>query len=158
MDSELVNELKGLVTFAIAIIGAGLGILNYIRIADRDRLRLRLSIQGYFTQNYTGMCIEVVNLSAFAVTVSQVGFDVKGGKNIFIMLPTTSLGGGTTPKRLEPRESFTMHFPPGQHECVEFSQVTRAFAKTSCGGRFTATSPYLKSCILSAKQLINKSE
>lgn len=137
------------ITLGIALLGAALGIINLWRALDRDKLKLRLNVQGYITHGANGICVEVVNLSSFAVTISQVAFDMRGGKHIFFILPK---GGQITHQRLDPRAAFTTYFPEGKEKCQEFAQVTRAFAKTACGSKITGTSPYLKSCIKAARK------
>lgn len=154
---SILRELKDLVIFGVALIGAGLGLLNYWRSIARDRVSLRVKPHGYITSTGdSGIAIEVLNLSAFAVTVSQVGFDMEDGK-IFLMIPYAALGGKAPPQRLEPRSSFTTHFMPGKEKLEGFASITRAFGKTACEERFTGTSPFLKGCIKDARSVkLNK--
>jgi hypothetical protein len=152
MHELIPKSTQDAVTFGLALLGAALGVINIWRAIDHDRVRLRLRVQGYVTSHgESGMCVEVVNLSSFAVTVSQVAFDMRGGKLIFFILPTTIMGGKCAPQRLESRASFTTHFPAGKEKCEGMVNVTRVFATTACGEKFTGTSVYLKSCIKAAR-------
>ena len=152
LDYSIFDATKDLIIFGVALLGAGLGVLNYWRVVDREKVRLRVVPQGYFSSSgESGICVDVVNLSAFPVTVSQVAFDLRGGNQIFIILPTTAYGGKNAPQRLEPRASFTTHFSAGKERCGAFADVTHVFAKTACGAKFTGTTLFLESCIKAAR-------
>lgn len=126
--------------------------MNWWRAEDRERLRLKVKVSGYVTSHReSGACIEVVNLSAFPVTISQVGFDLAGGSDILVLMPTTAFGGQLTPHRLEPRAVMSAHFIAGAEKHPDFARVTRAFARTACGHTARGTSPYLKSLIEAAR-------
>ena len=75
------------------------------------------------------LAIEVVNLSAFPVTVTEIGYMLSNRRRVVIRKP---LMGDTKPlpRRLEPREGFTAYV-------VDFtgvpSDIERAYARTACG-------------------------
>src|SRR5436190_11385917 len=103
---------------AIAGAGLSLGIFNTIQASVRNRVRLqvlpksafqiapnawRRSLEAY--EPGAGFCIEVVNLSAFAVTIDEIGFTNKG-KEVRSACPRpVLLDDGVWPRRIEPHES-----------------------------------------------------
>jgi len=126
-------------TTITAIVGAVLGLWNFVQNFWQKRVRLRVipklsTIRGSGFLSSTKdpipdgfACVEVVNLSAFPVTIAEVGFSLAGGKfdrAAVIPNPTTLL-----PKRLEPRESIdiratqSLGFP---------KKARRAYAQTQC--------------------------
>ncbi len=142
-------------SFLLGAVGTTLGIVNFLRDIARSRVRLRVipklsfSVDGgllSFTtskhlagrislgdQNYLG--IEVVNLSAFPVTIEEIGFcdkDPRKSERSVIRVPLLP-NGESWPVRLEPRASFT-----GYCEFHDFvlhnplSHFNRAYAVTSC--------------------------
>jgi hypothetical protein len=135
------------VTLSIALLGAALGLINLWRAIDRDRINLRVRPLGYMDSlGHSGVCIEVINLSFFPVTITQVGFDLPGGK-IFIHARLQQ----ELPKRRESRAAFTAYLPAGVEQNPVFGDVRRAFAKTACGCRFAVTSDSLRSFVKAAR-------
>ena len=122
-----------------AIIGAGLGVWNLVQGFWQRRVRLKVVPKlsatrggGFLSSNRDVLpdgfaCIEVTNLSAFPVTVAEVGFSLVGdvGRSVIIPDPLNFL-----PKRLESRESIDVRatrsagFP---------KKAKRAYATTQCG-------------------------
>ena len=139
------------VTLAIATIGAVLGIMNTWRSFDRDRIRLVVTPRWSF-RAYPGeplihqLCIEVTNLSYLPVTVEQVAFELCGPQKdkIFIFMPEF-MDGGTFPRRMEPRTSFTVLMAQGAELDPSMKNVRCAFAKTACGIVARGKSPALTS-------------
>lgn len=128
------------ITLAVAIIGAVLGIVNFWRATDLDRVRLKVIPQLYlFDTGLEGICVEVVNLSAFAVTIRQIGFTLPGPQMLIGDMSWSHLNE-TLPKRMEPRTSFTLYFRPGTFEDPRLADARNAFAKTACGLQFTGVS------------------
>lgn len=153
MRSVVTPALQIGITLGVALLGAVLGIVNLWRAIDRDRIRLRVSPCFYMhpEEPIEGICIEVVNLGYLPVTVSQVGFLVSGARKQFIFPEALFLDKTNLPQRLEARASLTAFIPAGTQNDPVFADVTRAFAKTACGRKFTGSSPYLKDCIKAAR-------
>ena len=125
-------------TTVTAITGAVLGVWNFLQSISQHRVRLNVVPKltamrggGFLSSSIDLLpdgfaCIEVTNLSAFAVTIAEVGFSLVGEdvRGVIIPNPTSIL-----PKRLEPRESIdvratqTAGFP---------RKATRAYATTQC--------------------------
>ena len=139
------------ITFAIALLGAILGVMNTWRSFDRDKIRVSVSPRWAFHSHpiegsQTRLCIEVVNLSYLPITITQVAFEHRNRKEIFAFLPVF-MDGQTMPRRLEPRASFTVFMMPGVENHEGMAEVKHAFVKTACGLVFNGTNNALKSHI-----------
>src|SRR5262249_41688528 len=102
--------------------------------------------QQYSEQNVPSLwCIEVINLSAFAVTISSVGFGKAKGTPLrsFIFEPGTT-SGKIWPTRLEPREAETFLGKVGQSLPTMIMKKPIVYAKTDCGVFCYGTSPILQ--------------
>ena len=135
-------------TLGIALVGALLGILNTWRAFDRDRVRLKVIPQsGVLSEadrSKRFLAIQIVNLSAFPITVSDAGFQLCGAKvQEYRVLPHLD-DGGSLPHRLDARADVTLQFPTDSYDDRYMSRALRAYATTACGRRFTGTSPSLK--------------
>lgn len=148
----------GTITLAIAVLGAVLGIINTWQALDRDRVKLLVIPKMAFgvgggSDGRIRPCIEVINRSSFAVSVGQIGYMLKWSKKRIIALEPIISSGGTLPKRLDSRSSFTIYFYPETVQQSEFRRVRCAFAETECGVLVTGNSAALKSLI---KHVTNK--
>jgi hypothetical protein len=126
-------------TAVTATVGAVLGVWNLVQGFWQRRVRLhvvpKLSANrgvGAFLSSDRDVlpdgfaCIEVTNLSAFPVTIAEVGFSLIGeeGRGVIIPNPTSLL-----PKRLEPRESIDIRVTKG----IGFpKRARRGYAATQC--------------------------
>ena len=114
---EAVTLTTAITGAACGVVGAVLGIINTWSLASRNRLRLRVRpyfavVQRMRNGNYVGiarhfgepfpddvaphLCVEVVNLSSFPVTISEVGFGDPGSKGDWSRgqgCPSTALRG-----------------------------------------------------------------
>lgn len=134
---------KDMFTISCAVIGAVLGIINTWNGLSQRKVRLRVVPKVAFPVSHSGRlmdemgCIEVLNLSTFPLTVTEVGFTIDGDprtkRRAAIVQPLIH-DGKPWPRRLEARESVTAYFKFDglSHE------IQRAFAKTDCGevGRY----------------------
>jgi len=98
------------------------------------------------------VCLEVINVGYVPITISQVGFDISIGRQIFLHAALLQ----ELPKRLEPRAAFTAKPPTGVEKDPAFAVVTRAFAQTACGCRFTGTSKTLRGFVQAARAAAEK--
>jgi len=158
------------VTDWIAIIGAVTGVvgtvLGVITIADllsRNRVKLRVTPKLAWV-NRRGMvltaekpapaghdptggdppnrlAVEVVNLSAFAVTISEVGVGRVVGRRRVFVVPDLS-DGKSWPVRLESREAVTafLHLEAAR-DVISTSADRIAYSQTDCGVVKYGTSP-----------------
>ena len=71
---------KDYLTTAAALLGAALGVLNTWNSVNQSRVRLRVR-PSHAISNPDGtnkFCVDVLNLSAFPVTIAEVGFFIAG--------------------------------------------------------------------------------
>jgi hypothetical protein len=97
------------------------------------------------------LCIEVVNLSDFAVTISEVGVGRIDRIRQSIFQPTLT-NGKTLPCRLEAREEMTALADPQLR--IDTMLITRAvtYAQTECGKVRYGSSPIFKKYVKSLRQ------
>jgi len=143
--------IKDSITLAVALLGALLGIINLVLSVFRERVRLRILPQEYFTSHGDqGLCFDVVNCGFTPVTITMVGLSIQGGK--MFQVPT-----GELPKRLEPRTALTIYWPPGASQNPCLADGRQAVVRTACGRSFRGNSPALKARIETAKKARNES-
>lgn len=135
------------VTLAIALLGAALGVINTWHALDNTRVKLRVrpmqAIPVGTTDSRFTFCIEVTNLSSFAVTVNDVGVFYEGTERRGSYTPPLLFDGKGWPRRLESRTSVTVY---GQPPSGKPGQPLKcAYARTECGTTHTGTSPAFKS-------------
>jgi len=160
------------ITFGIALLGAALGILNTWRSFDRDRIKLRVTPKFYMPvgsknivssatlpssksslyernpnlhEQISELCIEVINLSTFPVTISEVGFRCRGTHDKFLLHDYFVLDGGSKlPRRLEPHTSVTLYAPRSEAGKTIYPDLRCAYALSDSGVSFKGTSQALK--------------
>ena len=112
-----------------------------IKLKVIPKLAMQFDARGEFGPDLT--CIEVINLSTFPVTVTEVGYALKGhprkGKRATIPQPIV-MDGKPWPRRLESRQSVTVYIdpkmiPPG---------IGKAYAFTDCMETAMGDSPALE--------------
>ena len=134
------------ITLAIAVLGAVLGIVNTWHNLDKTRVKLvvrpKHAIPVGATDPNLAFCIEITNLSSFAVTVSDVGVLYYGTSARGALTRPVLNNGEKWPRRLEPRSSVTVY----AHNPATNSthKIRCAYATTECGVTVRATSPALK--------------
>ena len=159
------------VTFGIALVGATLGILNFWIERSRTKVRLKVipKLCHQMGQDIWLSCtapeprfqakidstprpfrwaIEVINLSEFPVSISQVGFGSPKGNSsdgrCTIVAPEVS-PGHELPVRLEPRQAATFYSMIGQDLTQHASRNPIAWVETDCGVTRTGRSPVIVS-------------
>jgi hypothetical protein len=131
------------ITLSIAVLGAVLGLLNTWHTLDRTRVKLRVRPKhaipiGGADPRLT-FCIEVTNLSAFAVTVEETGVFYKGTGARGAYTQPILIDGRGWPRRLEARSSVTVY---GQPPAPKPGHPLKcAYARPACGVVRTGTSP-----------------
>jgi hypothetical protein len=148
------------ITLAVAVTGAVLGIINTCTQLSKQRVRLRVVpmpaiVRGNFVLKRTDgpefppsaaiqLCVEVVNLSTFPVTVDEIGFGPdRKRKHRHFIIPLQNYGD-QLPKRLESREAMTVYAQPGLRLDPKIVWKPRAYAKTACGRVSYGSSPAFK--------------
>jgi hypothetical protein len=140
------NTLQPL-TLSLAVLGAVLGIINTWHGLDKSRLKLKITPKHAIPVGGADprikFCVEVTNLSAFAVTIEDVGILYSGTKNRgSITVTPLIIDGGSWPRRLEARSSVTVYSEQPTSEPGH--KITKAYAKTQCGYTRTGRTPALK--------------
>lgn len=145
--------LKDFLTIGCAVLGAGLGILNTLTNLNQRRVKLRVTPKltvrsGPVAFSHKNRLlpdgvptIEVINLSAFPVTIAEAGFRLKRESGRLAALQPCVIDNKPWPRRLESREMVTVYFPPG----TRFpSNLHLAYATTDCEITRYGDSPALK--------------
>lgn len=134
------------VTLSIAVLGAVLGLINTWHALDRSRVKLRVrpkhAIPVGAADPRLTFCIEITNLSTFAVTIEETGVFYKGTDSRGAYGQPVLLDGGDWPRRLEPRSSVTVYGEPPTSNPGHALKC--AYAGTACGVTCTGTSPAFK--------------
>lgn len=142
--------MKDFVTIILATIGTVLGCVNTVDLLNRRRVRLRVVPKSAVphhggaltasTKHLPGgeVCIEVINLSSFPVTIDEVGFTLPGRTRLAVIEPILPDSGGW-PRRLEPREAVTVY----ADTTTLSPNIGKAYARTACGVTRFGKSPAL---------------
>jgi len=141
--------VKDIIILIIAVIGAVLGTVNFIIARSKDKVKLKVFPKvSCFLENderrsaktavVFRVCIEVINLSDFPVTVQEVGFTTnmyKEGRLSFLDKKIAQ-EKGTLPKRMEPRTLIVVYHPSPNMFKDNLEKITGAYAITQCGLEF----------------------
>lgn len=136
---------KEVLTLVIAALGAVLGLLNTWNTISARRVRLLVKTTFAYSLDDLDappmMGIEVINLSAFAVTVTEVGFLLLDSKSRATATPPLIIDGKPWPRRLEAREAVStyLHRPDGERR-----RVKAAYAHLASGETITGKGPAIK--------------
>ena len=151
---QLVTLITAIIGAGCGILGAVLGIINMWHQLSKDAVRLRILPAHALPVGRGGpgkwtLSIEVVNLSAFAVTVDEVGLELVKKEHL-INTPTTTTNHGALPVRLEPREALTVLCYPDLEANPRLAEVHAAYARCQCGTIRHGNSPALKQLVREA--------
>lgn len=170
------------VTLATAIIGAccgslgvALGIINTWQQVSLNRVNLRVipklafmlgsnqALTGDRHTTQTGqllqseipfrLCVEVINLSAFPVTISDIGFGRNTILRAALIQPELS-SGKSLPVRLESRESITAYMSVKEQLDPKIVRKPVAYAMTDCKVIKYGSSPIFKDYMEQMKKKI----
>ena len=136
------------ITLSIAILGAALGVLNFWRSVVRDSYRVKVIPKFWTSEASNGICIEVINLGNFDITIIEVGIQLRNDTRLAVHSCYTNTK--RLPERLEARTSLTVYAAPGTEDDPRLAGGLYAYAKTSCGKRFKGRSGFLKQAIRKA--------
>lgn len=147
MNSGGVVLFTAIIGAVCGILGTVLGIINTLHQLNKNKIRLKVAPihafpGGALANSSITFGIEVVNLSDFATTISDIGFLLKN-KNRATLFAIDSIDmPSKLPVRLKPRESYTKYF---NIEQIGLSKQTEfAYVATQCGELVTGTSGALK--------------
>ena len=127
-----------IVTTALAVLGAVLGVMNAWRNWVHDRVNVQVLFgMAELTDSTPGMSITIRNLSRFAVTIDGVSLSFQGKKHLPInMLAQTLVLPNALPVRLESRTSLTAFIPVAAVHPEQMQMFTHVKASTACGFEF----------------------
>lgn len=125
---------------ALGAVGTVLGVISTTRLFLDDRVvllvraipRVVVQVGGSATRDV--FAFSVVNLGRFAVTLSMVGLTTGRPHSEFLVLNPEIPDGGAYPRRLEPRDGFTV-FISQEGKREQFLSVRRPYATTLCGAK-----------------------
>ena len=141
------------ITLAIAVLGAVLGMLNTWNSINDRRVRIRVVPKWSIAPGFSGMAIEVVNLSAFAITISEIGFTIgrsRGPLPRRAPIPGQMFVDGTDlPIKLDRHGSFSGTF---YTDGLEDLDIGKGYALTTSGVIRYGKSPALKQWIAGLKR------
>ena|SRR6266446_6907678 len=137
--------MSDVMTQVLAIIGAVAGVagtivagLAYLHSVMLEKVHLRVGTGWATDAMATRAYISVTNLSAFPVTIREVGFISRDENKRFIM---PGMFGTVLPARMEPRTSKSFYFDPTFQVSEANQEAHAAYAQTDCGERRFAKGP-----------------
>lgn len=142
---------KDVITLAVAVVGAVLGVANFARSLTRDRVRLRvIPLCRTAMDGRVFLRVEVANLGFFPISVTEVTLAGRGLDPIRIH--------DTAPERLESRAGSAFDLAPWTQEKLftEFTGTNHAALRvtvvTACGVRVERGGQGFREWITKARQ------
>jgi hypothetical protein len=132
------------VSMALGAAGTLVTVLTYQNTIKRQKVKLTVTPAPgkTYPQGDPCVCVEVVNLSAFPITITDIGLNRRDSSRYsYSFLGVALTNGQRLPHRLESREAISAVFPA---TVVDINMATNAFATTSCGHRQEGDSPAWK--------------
>lgn len=138
LNKDSITLITAVTGASFGLLGAVLGVMNTWRAFDRDRIRIRVEPAFFVRTNgierIDGYRLTITNLSYIPVTITQVGFTMRDGKNLFTLLTPIDC---TLPQRMEARTRLTASIP--ESDFRDLLNIRHAYASTACGKRFTGS-------------------
>jgi len=153
-----------------ALIGAALGIFNYVEARKLAKVRLNIEPKAMFPMGFSGENSEqylsqskeflrenqppetigftITNLSSFPVVLDEIGF-LHHGSNRRAVIPCPITDDDVKwPNKLNPRESVTVRTRlVHMLETSNLHQLRCCYVKTACGSTAKAQGPVLKGLV-----------
>jgi hypothetical protein len=122
------------ITLAIATLGAILGLYNSWNAYQVRKVRLRVIPKWSIGDGFSGMGIEVINLSAFLITIYEVGLTIGKSRGPLPKRLPIPIGnvvqGGNLPVRLDRREVYSIIYSV---DGLAKYDIRKAYALTASG-------------------------
>lgn len=143
------------VTLAIALLGAALGVLNFLQ-SRRDRAtRIKVTPTWSIGVGFMGLGIDVQNNSSFPVMIREVGLTLgkpEGSVPRRMRIPDERIVSGRQgPFKVDARDTASIVFHCDGFEAYE---ITKAYAITGDGKLFLGTSGALEQFIANGRRPI----
>lgn len=131
---------KEATTMSIALLGAVLGVMNTWNAINQQRVRVRVTphFVASLDRRPLGISIEVINLSAFALTIEEIGFTSNKGR--LPLLAARFPDGVSLPRRLASREAISAVIGPTDFG-IPPVRLGDAYVRTACGRTISGNSP-----------------
>lgn len=151
MSNDTITLIGAFVGSACGLTGTVLGIINTFHQLSRNKVRLKVAPHivipvGAFKDAPWNFGIEVVNLSEFAVVITDTGFKLKDGRRGTLATVDGFEKNGKLPLRLEPRTAYSKFFH-AEEDTFVWRSVCCAYATTQCGTIATGKSGALDQLI-----------
>ena len=165
VNQQNITLVTAIIGVVCGIFGMILGIINTWHQISKNRVRLKVIPKIAFDIDANNtltvdrhnksvsdrvskgvpfrLCVEVTNLSAFPLTISDVGFGNIKKLRQYIFQPELT-PGKTWPARLDSRESVVAYAKIGMRLDPKVMNKALAYAKTDCGVTCYGTSPIFK--------------
>lgn len=144
----MIEVSQATVTFALGTLGSVLGVMNTWRAINKDKVKLKVvpkSVKPIGNADpEINICIEVLNISSFPVTIEETGFVLSGTKMRMAIINPITINNSNPPFKLDPRSSITVY---GKLYDSKICDIKSAYARTSCGIEKRGTTPALKDFI-----------
>ena len=126
-----------LVVAVCAVVGAALGVINFLRsyLADTERVRVVLWHGG--SDDFPR--IEIINHSVFPITITDVGRVMKDGQNDSAIFSVQGLEPAL-PKRIDARDAYSFRYGARETIYLALRDIEYIYVKTALGNIFTAGS------------------
>ena len=140
------------ISLAIALFGAALGVYNAWQANLRDRTRIKTSVGIMKLKDGRSLfSVEVVNLSTFPVTISEIALSAPEGRGTrFCFIPPFA-DGTTLPVVINARASRVFSMAPVEQHRDALALTKWLLVKTGDERVFKSTSPMLRSLIDKAR-------
>ncbi|WCM88832.1 hypothetical protein [Acidovorax sp. NCPPB 3576] len=130
MDAKVILDWG---TLAIATYAAAIGTFNFMHERRRDQARIKVepSIARLHLGGYR-LSLNVTNLSAFEVSIAEMGFIYGRGTTHGVFHPSR-VSGHHLPIRLGPRANVHLFVPASAHEDSRRNLIEFIYVKTADG-------------------------
>ena len=154
-ETGTVTLITAIIGACCGLLGAVLGIVNTWHQMQKNKIWLKIVPShaipvGALAHSNVDFGIEVINLSEFAVTITDVGFLLTDKRKATLATVDCLEFPGKLPVRLEPRTSYKKLFHKSAMNNVD-TKIKSAYANTQCGETLTGTSGALKHLTKGAK-------
>lgn len=147
-DITLILTITGVVC---GVIGAVLGAIKTWNQLQINKVRLKVTPQhaipvGSLEGAPINFSIDVINLSEFPVTITDVGFTLAGNRKATLATLNRIQQPSDLPVRLEQRTTYSVWFELSTDD-PNTKYFLSAYAHTQCGETVTGTSDALKQAV-----------
>ena len=150
-----INLTIAVVGLAVALAATAVGVLNHGRLIDQDKVKLRVVPHCALSEEMPDrefLALTITNLSVFPITLKEVGILFDERKQRAISVHAVASDGGPVTRRMDPRTSVGICFPPEFLRDPRFQTAECAYATTDCGETVESIGPALKEMVAEAQR------